>query len=1474
MMVPLSQKVIGVISHQLLQSPTFHPQIQPRSALHRSSSAILAGPPELRSATPTFPSQHNGHRPASLATLESPSSTVSAHSPPKQNHLPPIIHSDQAFDHPQFPSPSSSRNPHSTKPADHHPASSSTIPHSPPKRVISDADRAAIFRWASKEQAHESATFHGRRQKRTIFASSYGEALDVTRSDWLGEAGHSHTRSSRFRLQLPIDADKAAATGKRKNRPRLKLTKHDLKLVSNTEEILVPIRLEIEIEHWKLRDTFTWNLKEPVVTPEQFAVHLCEDLILPIQHFSGPIVSAIKEQLEEYKLHENFEGHLASRLSVPPEEEEPTGADPGTSYLPPDHPQPTSDLQQQQKEEAWWAEWRQRIMAIDDQTELKPDLTTDLPRGPKRPKLDRPSLLPTATQSSIRSRLIDYNDQNFRPETAEAIPLSSDLRDDELRIPINLDIISGNIHLTDRFEWEISELNNSPEEFVEVYANDLGLGGEFKTAIAHSIREQIETYVKSLALVEHTNGYPVPNDELRYAFLQRVTDPIRTGQVDDFTPFLNLLNAEELDRQEKEHDREARRKRRQTRSRRGITLPDRESQRTVRSIVPIQGLKMVLPYQNENEDLIVPIQPVAEPFAIEESAVEIPEPSELPPKKHIPVSKEVQIPDSQLGTPNKATGSRVSRRLRGATADVAPAGTPPKTTESNPTVEKDDAPTPSNAGTPVPSASNKKTNNKADPSSNANASKKPTPAGSRTRGGGGGVNWESLGLHDPMVDGVWHCSNCGCPESIAVGRRKGMGGKDTLCGECGRYLHRYKRNRPTLYNTSADYHTSLKLEADKAKQAIADQEIVRKDKNKAENQNLPASLNSKKRKKDGRTGLLLKSEQLRRSEDRAGSVASSTKSAASRESSPVASVRSTTNGGSEKPVPKKRSRIQTSSEAPPPSTRAQKSISKTMIIDSPEQSNSPDSNSPTNARSQSTSTPQPTKPARVRSRRSSTKTAEKNKKGSAKNEDGPDRPAGSKSPPVMGTRQENQKKKEPRSKDSSEKTKNGSKTPEESQAKSVTHPGSRSGSISGSVGGGKSLRSEPRRSMTNGRVPPPISAALKFEPPAWMLAAREKIRADWPSDQVELIPRPKRDVLAPGQPPVIVGCDWRIKCMDCPGKLYTVGPGESFTNFDVHLKNRQHRQKVEDRLKGLKQQSQEISPTGSTHSQPGISPTASLNPQASSSTTLNAKQHPQLSPTDGSQHSQLSPTASFHRRDSHAGSQASPAEHNSYLNGHNSRRPSGASPIVFDSQYQHMMGERPASSYPDPVSFAEPARSPEDPGRPHSLPPITTTLAAAESATQDQADPPPGVNSEAPLEGPSAPPAPSSLDGVAIQENNDEAGPSHLPARPLPRPRPPFADPCWRGSAREADPRNARLPVSASAVLSGEGGPGSAPSSSAARAPSGLPGPAHAALPQPMWHPPPPPPSALPAANALPPHPQPHPHHTLVHPLPKKPTFE
>ena len=40
----------------------------------------------------------------------------------------------------------------------------------------------------------------------------------------------------------------------------------------------------------------------------------------------------------------------------------------------------------------------------------------------------------------------------------------------------------------------------------------------------------------------------------------------------------------------------------------------------------------------------------------------------------------------------------------------------------------------------------------------------------------------------------------------------------------------------------------------------------------------------------------------------------------------------------------------------------------------------------------------------------------------------------------------------------------------------------------------------------------------------------------------------------------------RIKCKDCPGKLYTPGPETGVSNFEVHLRNKLHREKVDHRL--------------------------------------------------------------------------------------------------------------------------------------------------------------------------------------------------------------------------------------------------------------------------------------------------------------------
>jgi hypothetical protein len=56
---------------------------------------------------------------------------------------------------------------------------------------------------------------------------------------------------------------------------------------------------------------------------------------------------------------------------------------------------------------------------------------------------------------------------------------------------IEIDVRIDNICLRDRFEWDISETENSPEDFAELLCNELGLTNEFAAQAAYQIREQV-----------------------------------------------------------------------------------------------------------------------------------------------------------------------------------------------------------------------------------------------------------------------------------------------------------------------------------------------------------------------------------------------------------------------------------------------------------------------------------------------------------------------------------------------------------------------------------------------------------------------------------------------------------------------------------------------------------------------------------------------------------------------------------------------------------------------------------------------------------------------------------------------------------------------------------------------------------------------------------------------------------------------
>ncbi|KAK2808045.1 hypothetical protein FQN50_005127 [Emmonsiellopsis sp. PD_5] len=265
----------------------------------------------------------------------------------------------------------------------------------------------------------------------------------------------------------------------------LRISREDMNAQAEQLEDLVPIRLDIEWDKIKLRDTFTWNLHDRVTPPDVFAERLVEDLGLPLES-CGPLVRQISQ--------------------------------------------------------------------------------------------------------SIQEQLADFYPQVFMEEE----PLDPHLpyhayKNDEMRILIKLNITIGQHTLVDQFEWEMNNPMNSPEEFAVQMTKDLSLTGEFTTAIAHSIREQIQLFTKSLYILSHPfDGRPIEDPDLKSSFQPSpLPSPFRPFQsAKDFTPYLYELNEAELERTEVSISREQRRQKRSVNRRGGPALPDlKDRQRTIRTLV-------------------------------------------------------------------------------------------------------------------------------------------------------------------------------------------------------------------------------------------------------------------------------------------------------------------------------------------------------------------------------------------------------------------------------------------------------------------------------------------------------------------------------------------------------------------------------------------------------------------------------------------------------------------------------------------------------------------------------------------------------------------------------------------------------------------------------------------------------------------------------------------------------------------------
>ncbi|TKA64587.1 hypothetical protein B0A49_08821 [Cryomyces minteri] len=110
-----------------------------------------------------------------------------------------------------------------------------------------------------------------------------------------GYAGYGNGRTD-DKPRLVFPAQRKRMGGRRTK--ELHVSRKDMAQQADQLEELVPVRLDIEFEKIKLRDTFTWNLHDRVVPSELFAENLVEDFRLPPES-SHQLVRQVHQEIQE-----------------------------------------------------------------------------------------------------------------------------------------------------------------------------------------------------------------------------------------------------------------------------------------------------------------------------------------------------------------------------------------------------------------------------------------------------------------------------------------------------------------------------------------------------------------------------------------------------------------------------------------------------------------------------------------------------------------------------------------------------------------------------------------------------------------------------------------------------------------------------------------------------------------------------------------------------------------------------------------------------------------------------------------------------------------------------------------------------------------------------------------------------------------------------------------------------------------------
>lgn len=271
---------------------------------------------------------------------------------------------------------------------------------------------------------------------------------------------------------------------------------------------------------YRLKDFFLWNLHETLITTDQFAQSLVQDLDLPTRsHFAADISKQIRTQLEEYAgvaLHPLFHTQeTANEDGVVETSIKPALASQDVSATP----------------------------ATGDDTPMQNGTSQAIGVATTKPELEEI----TASAVAITPESDDFNP------------------DDTYRCIISLSINLSEFLYTDKFEWSLLHPPGTAEIFAKQTCADIGLPAEWVPAMAHAIYEAVLKLKKdaceSGGLVVGF-GVDIPNEAAHAAEAGWRYDNEHLAL--DWEPRIEVLSKDEIEKREGDRERQIRRLRRET----------------------------------------------------------------------------------------------------------------------------------------------------------------------------------------------------------------------------------------------------------------------------------------------------------------------------------------------------------------------------------------------------------------------------------------------------------------------------------------------------------------------------------------------------------------------------------------------------------------------------------------------------------------------------------------------------------------------------------------------------------------------------------------------------------------------------------------------------------------------------------------------------------------------------------------------